>query len=58
MRRDKNIILNDRLMPDVIAAPQNDVVADFDFVLDDVVFENKTVFAISALCQTKARLLI
>lgn len=43
VRRDKNMIVYQRLMPYMIAAPENDIVADANFVLQDVVLHDEAV---------------
>jgi hypothetical protein len=40
----ENIVLNDRVMPDVVAAPQRDVGANLRKGLDSIVFEDEAVF--------------
>src|ERR1700722_3739998 len=44
MRRNEAVIANDGAMADVIAAPEDDVVADFRLMLNDIVLEDEAVF--------------
>src|SRR5262245_59089762 len=45
MRRKEHVIPNNAMMPDVIAAPHDDIMADGHKWLDRVVLEDKTVLA-------------
>ena len=45
MGRNETVVTNRRVVADVIAAPQDAVVADFHERLDRIVFENETVLA-------------
>lgn len=45
MRGDKTIVLDHRMMTDVVSAPKHDVIANFDEWLDRIIFKDKAVFA-------------
>jgi hypothetical protein len=45
VRRNEDVILDYGLMANVIAAPKDDVVANLDRVLDDIVLEDEAVLA-------------
>ena len=45
------MILNDRIVPDMISAPQGDVVANPDEGLDSVVFQDKAIVSDRSISQ-------
>jgi len=51
MRSNEAMVVNDRVVANVVAAPQGDVVADGDKGLNRVVFEDKAVVAYPAFIQ-------
>ena len=53
MRRDERVALNDAVVADVIAAPDDDVVADRRERLNRVVFEDEAIVADAALGERR-----
>src|SRR2546427_6658070 len=49
MRRDEAVVLDDRMMPDVVAAPEDDVPAELRERLNHVVLEDEAVLADAAV---------
>lgn len=45
VRGDKAVVLDHRMMADVVSAPKHDVIANFDEWLDRIIFKDKAVFA-------------
>ncbi|MNT48497.1 hypothetical protein D3C72_1852790 [compost metagenome] len=45
MRRYKDVILNNRVVPDVITTPKRDIITDPAKWLQGIVFEDKTIIA-------------